>query len=140
MAFALVCAAAADLFGGQLKSEIIDANSQKDINVPDGVFFKIRTFTQDGGTDRAVVTATIDGRTSKIMTAARIDTTVSATPTPTPTPSPTPTPTPGPFSVLGASALDPINGVIVAGPAMVSITTSDVPAFITYKKEKNSSD
>lgn len=142
-------ALATNLFGGPLKSDIIAAGQQKSVDVPDGLFFKIRNFSQEGGTDRGVVTVTMGGQTTKVLTAARIDTATEAslpTPTPTPSPSPTPisapvgptaTPTPTPAAVI--STQEPINSIIIAGPAMVTITAaSDADAFITYKKDRNS--
>ena len=92
----------------------------------------VRNFTQEGGTDRGVVSVTMTGQTtSTVVLAATVigvqSTAAAAGPTATPTPTPTPIP--------AASALEPINTVIVAGPATVTITAGDVAAFITYKKE-----
>ena len=90
-----------------------------DNTVPDGVFMRVRNFTQDGGTVRGVVTVTITGQaTSTVVLAATILEPQSPTPTPAP------------------SALEPMNTVIIAGPATVTVTAGDVATFVTYRKER----
>ncbi|MEP7014530.1 MAG: hypothetical protein ABI925_03740 [Verrucomicrobiota bacterium] len=101
-------------FGGGLKSEIVPAAGHVDITVPAGIFLKIRTFTQEGGADRGVVSVTIDSHTANVLTAALIDTD-------------------------SANTIEPINNTIIAGPAVVVVTAaSDADAFVTYKKDKDS--
>lgn len=126
-----------------MKSEIIAAGDSKSIEIPEGVFFKVRSFSQDGGTERGVVSVTIGSATTNVLTAAIIETSVTApaptatvTPSPTASPSPTPTPTPVP----SGSTQEVMNSVIIAGPATVTITAGDADAFVTYKKDKNSFD
>ena len=126
------CGFATNLVAGPFRSLVVEAGTHTDIVVPDGVFMHVRNFTQEGGTDRGVVSVTMTGQTtSTVVLAATVigvqSTAAAAGPTATPTPTPTPIP--------AASALEPINTVIVAGPATVTITAGDVAAFITYKKE-----
>jgi hypothetical protein len=116
----VLCAVATNLWAGPFRSLVIDAGAHSDIMVPDGVFMHVRNFTQAGGTARGVVTVTITGQaTSTIVLTATINEPQSPTPTPAP------------------SALEPINSVIIAGPATVTFTAGDVAAFVTYRKDKD---
>lgn len=134
-----LCGFATNLLAGPFRSQVIAAGQHVDISVPDGVFLHVRNFTQEGGTDRGVVSVTMTGQTtSTVVLAATViavqSTAAAAGPTGTATPTPTPTPTPVP--VPAASALEPINTVFIAGPATVTVSApSDAAAFITYKKE-----
>ena len=136
----VLCGVATNLLAGPFRSQIIPQGTQIDITVPDGVFLHVRNFTQEGGTDRGVVTVTITGQTtSAVVLAATVIAVQSTAGTagPTGTATPTPTPTPTPIPVPAASALEPINTVFIAGPATVTVSApSDATAFITYKKEK----
>ena len=61
---AFIFATAAVAFANPPKSKIItDNDSTLEITVPDDHFLKITNFTQDGGTDRAVVEVTLSGQT-----------------------------------------------------------------------------
>lgn len=108
-----LCITATNLLAGDLKSEFIAATAHFDISVPRGVFLRIRTFTQDGGTVRGVVSVTTDRGPVNVLSAALIDTDAS-------------------------NALEPTNNLIIVGPATVIVTAGDATAFISYKKEKNS--
>jgi hypothetical protein len=90
--------------------------------VPDDHFMKITNFTQDGGTDRAVVDVTLPGDTENggttiVLTATRID-----------------------FSTGSNSQNSPEigNRVTIAGPAIVRVRpVVGAKLFISYKKELN---
>ena len=66
-------------FANPFKSKVISSNdSVVEITVPGDHFMKITNFTQDGGTDRAVVEVTLSGQTenggtTNVLTATRID-------------------------------------------------------------------
>src|SRR6188768_1791972 len=66
-------------FGNPFKSKIISGDDPVlEIIVPGDHFMKIANFTQDGGTNRAVVEVTLpgdmeNGGTTNVLTAARID-------------------------------------------------------------------
>jgi hypothetical protein len=120
---ALFFAAAAVAFANPFKSKIITGNdSTLEIIVPDDHFMKITNFTQDGGTDRAVVEVTLSGQTenggtTNVLTAARID-----------------------FSTGSNSQNSPEigNRVTIAGPAIVRVRpVVGAKLFISYKKELN---
>src|SRR6266511_4621555 len=72
-------AAAVVAFANPFKSKIISSSdSVLVITVPGDHFMKITNFTQDGGTDRAVVEVTLPGDTenggsTNVLTATRID-------------------------------------------------------------------
>jgi hypothetical protein len=116
-------AAATFAFANPFKSKIIsDGDSVLEIIVPGDHFMKITNFTQDGGTDRAVVEVTLqgdtdNGGTTNVLTATRID-----------------------FST-GSNAVnfpEIGNRVTIAGPARVRIRpVVGAKLFITYKKERD---
>src|SRR5204862_83649 len=63
------------VFAGGFKSNIV-TTSQLTITVPEDRFLKITNFTQEGGTDRGVVSVTLNGDaggTANVLTATRID-------------------------------------------------------------------
>jgi len=105
--------------GGGLKSKVI-TTSPLAITVPDDRFLRITNFTQEGGTERAVVRVNLSGDsggTTNVLTAVRID-----------------------FSTgINSQSFPEINNpVVVAGPAVVRI--EPVPGatlVITYKNELN---
>src|SRR6266446_8359254 len=115
--------AAAVAFANPFKSKIISGDdSVLEITVPGDHFMKITNFTQNGGTDRAVVEVVLPGDTenggsTNVLTATRID-----------------------FST-GANAQNSPeigNRVTIAGPAIVKITPIvGAKLFITYKKERD---
>src|SRR6184192_4854271 len=64
------------VFAGGFKSNII-TTSQLTVTIPEDRFLKITNFTQQGGTDRGVVSVTLSGDensgTANVLTATRID-------------------------------------------------------------------
>src|SRR6266481_3630526 len=60
------------VFAGGFNSKII-TTSQLTIPVPEDRFFKITNFTQEGGTDRGVVSVPHAGGAANVITATRID-------------------------------------------------------------------
>src|SRR5437660_5749139 len=60
------------VFAGGFKSNII-TTSQLTIPVPEDRFLKITNFTQEGGTDRGVVSVPLAGGTTNVLTATRTD-------------------------------------------------------------------
>ena len=107
------------VFAGGFKSNII-TSSQLTITVPEDRFLKITNFTQEGGTDRGVVSVTLSGDaggTADILTATRID-----------------------FSTgINSQNFPEIgNAVFIAGPAEATVpSVSGATLLITYKKEPN---
>ena len=115
--------AAAVAFANPFKSKIISGDDPVlEITVPGDHFMKITNFTQDGGTDRAVVEVVLPGDTenggsTNVLTATRID-----------------------FStgVNAQNAPEIGNRVTIAGPAIVKIKPIvGAKLFITYKKERD---
>jgi hypothetical protein len=122
VAFTLL-AAVTVAFANPFKSKIISSDdSVLEITVPGDHFMKITNFTQDGGTDRAVVEVVLPGDTenggsTNVLTATRID-----------------------FStgVNAQNAPEIGNRVTIAGPAIVKIRPIvGAKLFITYKKERD---
>src|SRR5437764_3805054 len=120
---AFFLAAVAVAFANPFKSKIISSDdSVLEIIVPGDHFMKITNFTQDGGTDRAIVEVTLpgdteNGGTTNVLTATRID-----------------------FSTGGNAVNFPEigNRVTIAGPARVRIRPIvGAKLFITYKKERD---
>lgn len=108
-------------FANPFKSKIITGNdSTLVITVPEDHFLKITNFTQDGGTERAVVTVKLGGESpgkTDVLTATRTD-----------------------FSagVNSQNSPEVANRVIIAGPAEVSIQPIvGAKLFITYRKERD---
>jgi len=123
----VILAAASFAFANPFKSKIVTgASSPLMINVPDDHFLKITNFSQEGGTDRGVVSVTLMGDndsgtgnsgTATVLTATRID-----------------------FSTGANSQNFPeiSNRVIIAGPAQVTVApVTGATLFITYRKESN---
>src|SRR5438874_5992001 len=115
--------AAAVAFANPFKSMIISGDDPVlEITVPGDHFMKITNFTQDGGTDRAVVEVVLPGDTenggsTNILTATRIDFSTGAN---------------------AQNAPEIGNRVTIAGPAIVKITPIvGAKLFITYKKERD---
>ena len=116
-------AAAAVVYANPFKSKIITGtDSTLVISVPDDHFLKITNFTQEGGTDRAVVEVTLSGDTensgtTNVLTATRIDLSTGANSQN--------------FPEIG-------NRVVVAGPATVKVRpVVGATLLITYRKELN---
>jgi hypothetical protein len=118
---ALFLAAAAIALANPFKSKIITGNdSTLVITVPEDHFMKITNFTQEGGTERAVVTVKLGGESpgrTDVLTATRIDLSTGA----------------------NSQNLPEINNrVVIAGPAEVSVQpVIGAKLFITYRKERN---
>lgn len=115
--------AAAVAFANPFKSKIISGDDPVlEITVPGDHFMKITNFTQDGGTDRAVVEVVLPGDTenggsTNVLTAARIDFSTGAN---------------------AQNAPEIGNRVTIAGPAIVKIKPIvGAKLFITYKKERD---
>jgi len=120
---AFFLAAAAVAFGNPFKSKIISGtDSVLVITVPGDHFLKITNFTQDGGTDRAVVEVTLpgdteNGGTANVLTATRIDLSTGSN---------------------AQNSPEINNRVTIAGPAIVKITpVVGAKLFISYKKERD---
>jgi hypothetical protein len=120
---AFFLAAAAVAFANPFKSKVISSDdSVVEIIVPGDHFMKITNFTQDGGTDRAVVQVTLpgdqeNGGSTNVLTAARIDFSTGAN---------------------AQNAPEISNRVTIAGPAIVRISpVVGAKLFITYKKERD---
>jgi len=117
-------AAAAVAVANPFKSKIITGtDSTLTISVPDDHFLKITNFTQEGGTDRAVVEVTLSGAdpedvgTANVLAATRIDLSTGA-------------------NSLNFPEIS--NRVVVTGPATVKVRpVTGATLFISYKKELN---
>jgi hypothetical protein len=120
----LIVLAAANLaFANPFKSRIITGtNSALTITVPDDHFLKITNFSQEGGTDRGVVSVKLTGDnentgTTNVLTATRIDLSTGAS---------------------SQNSPEIVNRVIIAGPAQVTVApVTGATLFITYRKESN---
>ena len=107
------------VFAGGFKSKII-TSSPLTITVPGDRSLKITNFTQEGGTERGVVSVNLSGDAggnANVLTATRIDLSTG----------------------INSQTFPEINNrVVIAGPA--EVTVSPVPGatlLITYKKEPN---
>jgi hypothetical protein len=118
----VVLAAASSAFANPFKTKIITgASSALVITVPDDHFLKITNFSQEGGTDRGVVSVTLTGDensgTANVLSATRVDLSTG---------------------MNAPNAPEVINRVIIAGPAQVTVTpVTGATLFITYRKESN---
>jgi len=107
------------VFGGGFKTKVI-TTSPVAIAIPDDRFLKITNFTQEGGTERAVVRVKVSGDSggaANVLAAVRID-----------------------FSTgINSQSFPEINNrVVIAGPAEVRV--APVPGatlVITYKQDQN---
>jgi hypothetical protein len=118
---AVFFAAAAVAVANPFKSKIITGNdSTLVITVPEDHFLKITNFTQEGGTERAVVTVKLGGESpgrTDVLTSTRTD--LSA-------------------GVNSQNAPEVGNRVIIAGPAEVSVQpVVGAKLFISYRKERD---
>jgi hypothetical protein len=116
----VIFAGAALAFASEFKSKIITTQAVV-IPVPDNHFLKITNFTQEGGTERAVVQVTLQGQdtettgTANVLTATRVDLSTGANSQN--------------FPEIG-------NSVIIAGPAQVKVRpVAGATLFISYRKE-----
>jgi hypothetical protein len=107
---------------GEFKSKII-TTSQLTIPVPEDRFLRITNFTQEGGTDHAVVRVPLSGNAggiANVLTATRID-----------------------FSTgINSQNFPEIgNQAVIAGPTEVKVPpVAGATLLITYKKEPNQGD
>jgi hypothetical protein len=108
------CVVPSFAIGGDFKTEII-TSAPVTINVPDAHFLQIHKFTQEGGSQRGVVTVTTDAGTANVLTASVIDSGASPP---------------------SSSDIQEFSGKItVAGPASVTVVpVSGATLFITYRK------
>ncbi|SRR6266487_2358376 len=117
-----ILAAASFAFSNPFKSKIVTGTSSPlMITVPDDHFLKITNFSQEGGTDRGVVSVTLmgenDSGTANVLTATRIDLSTG---------------------VNAQNSPEISNRVIIAGPAQVTIApVTGATLFISYRKESN---
>jgi len=110
---AVGAASASPLRAGEFHSVVI-TTSPLVLNVNDEHSLRIVNFTQQGGTQRALVSVTTSGGTAGVLGATIIDSTASPTPAP----------------------LEPINQVVIAGPAQVTVSpVSGATLFITYRRQ-----
>jgi hypothetical protein len=116
----VILVAASFAFANPFKSKIVTSTSSPlMINVPEDHFLKITNFSQEGGTDRGVVSVMLtgdeNGGTTNVLTATRTD------------------------LVTGTRNPPEIaNRVIIAGPAQVTVApVTGATLFITYRKESN---
>jgi len=115
----VMLAAASFALAHPFKSKIITTTPLM-ITVGDEAFLRIKNFSQEGGTDRGVVSVTLTGEnggTANVLTAIRTD-----------------------FSTGSNSGNFPEirNQVIIAGPAQVTVApVSGATLFITFRKEGN---
>jgi len=115
----VMLAGASFAFAHPFKSKIV-TTSPLMITVADDQSLNIKNFSQEGGTDRGVVSVTFTGEnsgTANVLTAIRID-----------------------FSTGSNSQNFPEigNKVIIAGPAQVTVApVTGATLFITYRKQSN---
>src|SRR5947208_14349668 len=105
------------VFAGGFKSNII-TTSQLTIPVPEDRFLKITNFTQEGGTDRGVVSVPLAGGAATVLTATRIDLSTG----------------------INSENFPEIGNppVIIAGPTEAKIPpVAGATLFITYEKGPN---
>jgi hypothetical protein len=118
----VILAAASFAFANPSKTKIITGTtSPLVITVPDDRFLKITNFSQQGGTDRGVVSVTLTGDentgTANVLTATRVDLSTG---------------------MNSQIAPEVINRVIIAGPAQVTVApVTGATLSITYAKESN---
>lgn len=116
---ASLCTVASSLIASEFNSVIITPTSSPlSLTVPDKHFLRIRNFTQEGGSQRGLVTVTANGGTKNVLAAALID----KGPSPSPPPS-------------TSDPLESIDKVVIAGPATVTVSpVLGATLFITYKR------
>jgi hypothetical protein len=108
----LVAGSAGAIFAGDFRSVII-TTSALTINVQDDHILHIKNFTQEGGTERGVVTVKINNQTANVLNAAIIDNTAATSP-------------------------EIINQIVIAGPATVAVPpVSGATLFISFRKEQD---
>ena len=115
----VMLAAASFAFAHPFKSKIV-TTSPLMITVSDDHSLNIKNFSQEGGTERGVVSVTFTGEnggTANVLTAIRIDFSTGSNAQN--------------FPAIG-------NKVIIAGPAEVTVApVTGATLFITYRKQSN---
>jgi hypothetical protein len=115
----VMLAGASFAFAHPFKSRIV-TTSPLMITVDDDQRLNIKNFSQEGGTDRAVVAVTFtgdNGGTANVLAAARIDLSTGSN---------------------SQNSPEIVNKVIIAGPAQVTVApVIGATLFITYRKESN---
>jgi hypothetical protein len=108
-----LAAATTVVLAGEFHSVII-TSSPLMLNINDEHSLRISNFTQEGGAQRGVVAVTTSAGTTNVMAATVID----------------------PSAVPSSSVLEPINQIVIAGPAQVTVAAVDgAKLFITYRKQ-----
>lgn len=107
----LLCAVASSVIAGDFKSVMITPTSESlTLDVPDGQFLTIRNFTQEGSSQRGVVTVTADGATSNVLVASLVDEETSVPP-------------------------EFMKKVVIPGPAQITVApVSGATLFVTYRR------
>ena len=115
----MMLAAASSAFAHPWKSKII-TTSPLMVTVADEQVLNIKNFSQEGGTDRGVVSVTFTGEnggTANVLAAIRIDLSTGSN---------------------SQNFPEISNRVIIAGPAQVTVTpVAGATLFISYRKESN---
>jgi hypothetical protein len=101
--------------GGDFVSQVVPVGSSFTITVPGDKFLVIRNFTQDEtmaivNTRGTVLVTDKTGLNSTVLTASIMD----------------------PF--LGVASQEPVDEIVIGGPATVKVTGGDTTCFITYRK------
>ena len=111
-AFLLSCFAVAR--ANDYKSAVLEpgASLSSPINAPDDRFLVIRNFTQNGGINRGTISVTIGSQPATVLTA----------------------------SILtgdSTTALEPVNSIVIAGPATVNVTCGSdaTTCVVSYRKQ-----
>jgi hypothetical protein len=107
----LLCAVASSVIAGDFKSVMITPTSESlTLDVPDGQFLTIRNFTQEGSSQRGVVTVTVDGQANNVMVASLVDQEQSVPP-------------------------EFMKKVVIPGPAQITVApVSGATLFVTYRR------
>jgi hypothetical protein len=115
LVIASVWAVAPFVMAGDFRSVMIKPKSDSLIlDVPDVQFLTIRNFTQEGGSQRGVVTVTVNGETSNVLTAALIDQGPSVPP-------------------------EFMKKVVIPGPAEITVApVAGATLFVTYRRNLQS--
>jgi hypothetical protein len=110
-----LCAIGA-LSAGNFKSQVVQVGNPLTIDVSRDRFLVIRNFTQEGPATKrgsvSVMTSTFTAQ--EVITATILDPNTAS---------------PG--------SLEPINNVVIAGPATVTVNAGDTNCFITYRQSED---
>jgi hypothetical protein len=109
--FCLAIGSHAAVAGSFHTKVVTESDNPLVISISENVFLQIRNFTQQGGSTRGAVTATVDNQTVNVLSASQIDTTNLTV------------------------APEFINRIVVAGPATVTVfPVVGATLTITYRK------